>query len=140
GGEVAGEGEVVARVAARGVGQIAADGAERLPAGGERDDDRGGDAELVQDREVLLVAGDRLEEVGRDLGQQFRLAGFDHAQRRVRVAAAERERLEATEQRFLLRVDVDDLEAAYDVAVAHVEDAPVGEHRDGQAGDALEGP
>src|SRR5690606_18513153 len=102
-------------------GQVAADGAERLAAGGEGHEERRVDAELAEQSEVLVVAGHGLDEVGRDLGHEARLAGLDHAERRVRLAAAEGPRLEAPYHRLLVGVGVDELEALHRVSVANVE-------------------
>ena len=114
--------------------------AEHLLAGAQRDDEQRGEADRLEQREVLVVLRRVAQHRRRDAAHQQRLARPDHARAPpVVVEPRGMARAQPARQLDLLRVEVRDRDLLEDPAGAgQVDRAPVGERRHGQLGDPLE--
>ena len=141
GRHLARQGEVGGSVASAGVlGGHDRQRAQRPVSGAERDDDARAGREATQQAQVLRPLGHGLELLGEDLRGQHRRAGTDHRADPVGIGQLDRVEVnQVVQQRLLLGVGVLRRHPADHLALEAVGDAIVGDGRDGEADQAVDG-
>ena len=139
--ELFGQGQVLRVEATAGLGGEEGDRSDRPPPGDHRHNHRRGQANLAQDRQVLLIAGHRDEHLVGDLRIKLRSPGpqdAGDALRRLGIVGVAI--LELSRPGDLGGVGVGDGDPGDRTSFAdQVDGAPVGQARDDQAGDGGQG-
>ncbi len=139
-GEALGECDVVRLEAPAAVAADQGQDADDPAAGDQRDRDVGAERQRPEHLAMAVVAGRRVDHPGRDVGHVLRAPGPQdrrHAARRVGIGRVRLLRLDR--ERHEARVAMSDRDPARDALLAReLDDAPVGEHRDGEIGDGLD--